>query len=511
VPGLLERIQANRVPAVRQRSSGRSLMWPDLDALHSFQGAGYGYGGYGVSGGTGTATQERVDPGFAGFVQGGYRSNGIVWACMLARLALFSGARFLFQSLRNGRPGDLFAKPALRLLERPWPNGTTGDLLARLITDVDLAGNAYVTVRQGPSGPWLKRMRPDWVTIIMGSPETLQPLPGDDLDAQVIGYVYDPKLGGSVQGTDTAEFIPVDEAAHFAPYPDPLANYRGMSWLTPVVREIEADTAATVHKGAFFRNGATPQLVMRFDASVSPESILRFKAVMEADHEGVWNAYRTLYAGGGADPVVVGKDLQQLDFKATQGAGETRIASAAGIHPVIIGLSEGLAGSSLNAGNFNSARRLTAEKTLHHLWGSVSGSLEVLVPPPGDGSMLWYDTRHIAFLREDSKDAAEIQQIKAITIRQLIDAGYTADSVVAAVEAEDMSLLVHSGLFSVQLQAPGSTKMPVGEAPGEIPVGGQPGQGAPEAPAAVVAPPRRPPTETVATVPANGKVPAKVG
>ncbi len=357
MPGLLERVAANRTPTVRQRSSQRSLMWPDLDALHSFQGVGYGYGGYG--GGTGTATQERVDPGFAGLVQGGYRSNGIVWACMLARLALFSGARFLFQSLRKGRPGDLFANPTLRLLERPWPNGTTGDLLARLITDV---------------------------TIIMGSPETLEPLPGDDLDAQVIGYVYDPKLGGSVQGTDTAEFLPVDEVAHFAPYPDPLANYRGMSWLQPVVREIEADTAATIHKAMFFRNGATPQLVMKFDASVAPESILRFKAIMETDHEGAWNAYRTLYAGGGADPIVVGKDLQQLDFKATQGAGETRIASAAGIHPVIIGLSEGLAGSSLNAGNFNSARRLTAEKTLHHLWGSVSGSLEVLVPPPGDGA-----------------------------------------------------------------------------------------------------------------------------
>ncbi len=75
-----------------------------------------------------------------------------------------------------------------------------------------------------------------------------------------------------------------------------------------------------------------------------------------------------------------------------------------------------------------------------------------------------------------------------------------------------MSILVHSGLFSVQLQAPGSTKMPVGEAPGEIPVGGKPGQAAPEAPAAVVAPPRRPPTAAPAKVPSsNGKVPAKAG
>jgi hypothetical protein len=42
-------------------------------------------------------------------------------------------------------------------------------------------------------------------------------------------------------------------------------------------------------------------------------------------------------------------------------------------------------------------------------------------------------------------------------MRQLTDAGWTPDSVKAAFEAEDMSLLAHSGFFSVQLQAPGST------------------------------------------------------
>jgi len=111
-------------------------------------------------------------------------------------------------------------------------------------------------------------------------------------------------------------------------------------------------------------------------------------------------------------------------------------------------------GSSLNAGNFNSARRLMADKTLWHLWSNVAGSLETLVPPP-KGSRLWIDS-NIPFLREDRKDAAEIQQLKATTIRPLVDAGYDAQTVVAAVESEDMTLLKHSGLFSVQLQEPGT-------------------------------------------------------
>jgi hypothetical protein len=69
---------------------------------------------------------------------------------------------------------------------------------------------------------------------------------------------------------------------------------------------------------------------------------------------------------------------------------------------------------------------------------------------------LWYDARDVPFLREDAKDAAEIQGVQSRTIRTLVDAGYTPASVMAAVRASDWSLLVHTGLFSVQLQEPGS-------------------------------------------------------
>ena len=37
---------------------------------------------------------------------------------------------------------------------------------------------------------------------------------------------------------------------------------------------------------------------------------------------------------------VVGRDFQQMDFKAVQGAGETRIAAAAGVPPIVVGVHE---------------------------------------------------------------------------------------------------------------------------------------------------------------------------
>jgi hypothetical protein len=61
----------------------------------------------------------------------------------------------------------------------------------------------------------------------------------------------------------------------------------------------------------------------------------------------------------------------------------------------------------------------------------------------------------VPFLREDEKDAAEIAEMKARTIRTYVDGGYTPESAKAAVESGDEGLLEHTGWFSVQLQQPG--------------------------------------------------------
>jgi HK97 family phage portal protein len=410
--------------------------------------------------------REQIENDFEGYVSRVYKANGPIFALMLVRQLVFSEARLQFRRMTRGRPGKLFGDQALVILERPWTNGTTGDLLSRMIQDVDLAGNAFIA--RVPGADRLRRLRPDWVTIVSAS-KTEEPLYGNALDAQVIGYWYSPRMPG---GSDTL-LLP-DQVAHFAPIPDPAAHWRGMSWLTPVLREISSDLAATRHKLSFFENGASPSLAVKLDASVTPEMFQRFKALMDEQHKGADNAYKTLYLGGGADVTPLTMDLRQLDFKNTQGAGESRLAAAAGVPATIVGFSEGLQGSSLNAGNYSSARRRFADATMRPLWRNVAGSLSSLVDVPPNAE-LWFDDRDIAFLRDDRKDAAEIQQAKAAAIRQLVDAGYDPKSVVAAIEAEDMTLLTHTGLYSVQLQPP-TTADQGGSTPPDDPPGPDPAE-----------------------------------
>ena len=406
---------------------------------------------------------ERSAEEFASYVEGIYKKDGVVFACMLARQMLFSEARFAWRKFRNGQPRSLFTTSELALLERPWPTGVTGDLLTRMIQDADLGGAAYHTTidasgRIGGRGPGarVKRMRPDWVQIIIGS-DSGNPY---DLDAQPAGFLYSPPQADPV-------LLTTSQVSMFAPIPDPIAQYRGMSWLTPVIREIRADQAATDHKLRFFKNGATISTVVSLDQKVGPAAFEQFVSRMRAATEGVDNAYKTLYVGGGADVTLNGSTMQQLDFKVTQGAGETRIASASGMHPVLVGLSEGLQGSALNAGNFDAAVRLSVDKTIRNLWRTASASLENLLTRPGDDSQLWYDDRDIAILRDDSTDQAAIQQQQAATLKSLIDGGWTPESAVEFIDTGSVSVLEHTGLATVQLQqqaralpAPSNTPTP---------------------------------------------------
>jgi phage portal protein BeeE len=433
VPKLWQALLGRRSSAAEQRQL--------VPSGFVFEGGWYPLVGYSHYGGD----TEKPAETFGAYVNGAYKTNGIIFAVILARMLLFSEARFQWQRITDGRPGDLFGSRELAILENPWPNGTTGELLARMEQDVSLAGN-FFAVREGDR---LRRLRPDWVEIILSAP------PDQAVRSDVKAYRYTP--GGPMSDAEPEYFMP-EQVCHWTPIPDPDAQYRGMSWITPVIRELQADHAATEHKAKFFENAATPNLAVSLKEGLTPEQFQEFVDAMDAQHKGVRNAYKTLYTAGGADVTVIGADLQQLDFKATQGAGETRICAAGGVPPIIVGLSEGLQASTYS--NYGMARRKFGDHWARPQWRSACAALSSLVtPPPGNGAVrLWYDDRDIAFLREDEQDRAQIAQIEATTMAALVREGWTAESVVQALMEGDWSLLQHSGLYSVQLWPPGTTE-----------------------------------------------------
>lgn len=418
-----------------------------LDILTNFSYQGSVYGAFSQTTYPG-AKQEDIGPQYLSTAGLAYKSNAVVFACMQVRAALLSEGRFQWRELRKGRPGPLFGTADLAPLETPWAGGTTGDLISRMIQHADLAGNAFAVRR----GSGISLLRPDWVSILVG-------VRGDpeagawDVDAEVLGYAY--QEGGPHSGNDPELFL-AEEVAHFAPIPDPTARFRGMSWLTPIAREIMADKAMTEFKLTHLENSATPNLMVKLDVP-NLDAMERWIEKFGEKHDGARNAGKTMYLTAGSDATVIGSTLKEIDFSTTLAGGETRIAAASGVPPIVVSLTAGLDASTYS--NYGQAMRRFADLTGRPLWRNLCGSLQRIVNVPSrDGAAieLWIDDRDIAALRGDQTDAAEIQSKRAATIQSLINSGYEPDAVIDAVESEDLSRLTghHTGLYSVQLQPP---------------------------------------------------------
>ena len=398
---------------------------------------------------------ERVTGNFIGYTGGAFATDGVVFSVIDKRMKIFSEARFQFRRFQNGRPGDLFGNQDLAILEHPWAGGTTGDMLSRMILDADLAGNSY----WARIGGELVRLRPDWVDIVLAPRMAPVGAAGDPVQVGWTREGYFFHQYGQGGGHEPAVFLP-DEVCHFAPIPDPLATYRGMSWLTPIIRDIETDKAITEHAVSFLEHGATPNMVITVPRETTKTQFELFKEAYKENHDGANNSHRPLFLTAGADATVVGSNMADLNLKGLRSLSETRIAMAGGIHPVILGTTEGMSGSSLNSGNYTAAKRSTADGTFRPMWRNVAGSLETIVPAP-KGCQLWFDDRDVAFLREDQLDLAEIASKDAAIIRMLGDGGWDMESIKSAMKADyDWSMLVPTGLVPVQLQPPGSGQDP---------------------------------------------------
>lgn len=440
--GLLDRIAAARGGAETRYSADT---WVTDFLMPSQWGWGNGNGLVQTLAGNRASEIVNTLPGYMAAL----RQCPPAFAAELVRASVLSQARFTFRNL-PGRPNarKQFGTRELGILEEPWKNATTGELIARMEWHAGVAGNAYVTRRPDR----LKVLRPDWVAILYGSDRE----PEDAiyaLDGDLLGYVY--QNGGLYSSGNLPTTLLPEDVAHWSPIPDPEAGEVGMSWVTPAIREMQGDRLASEHKIRYFENGATANLVVKGIPAVTKDQFDGIVEMMESQHAGVANAYKTLYLTAGADATVVGSNLAELDLKGVTGTFETRIASLSRVHPVILGIAEGLAGSALNAGNFGMARRIWADTWIYPTLQDLVASLATIINVPS-GAELWFDTADMPILREDAKDAADIGQIQSSTITQYVREGFTWESSVSAVMAQDPSLLKHSGLTSVQLQPPGA-------------------------------------------------------
>lgn len=379
--------------------------------------------------------REPILPTMVGLANNAYAGSSVVFSLIAVRMLLFAEAvpRWWDKDKRRFEA----ATDGLDLLMYPWPGADHAEMQARAELDVSLAGNAFIAHPKDLDR--LVRLRPDWVTIQRVQRVDPRGRPYTEVD----GYWY-----GQPGVDDDWVFYDVDEVAHYAPYPDPLADFRGMSWLTPVVREVSHDHAMTEYATKFFDHAATPNMIVKYSQNLGPEKLRQAREAIHARHGGMENAYKAMILDSGADVTIAGNSFEQMGFNALRAATENRIASASGVPPMIPGFKEGLQAATL--ANYDAASRRLADMTMRPLWRSFASELRKIVQPPRkvgwerEKLELRFDASEVAALQEGKQAAADTFKTKALTAGELIRSGYDPKSVGDAVDAQDMSLLVHT-------------------------------------------------------------------
>lgn len=369
---------------------------------------------------------ESVMPQMTAWAQSANGNSAIVFAAILVRMALFSEVTPKFQAKDDKH---LWGNTALAKLEEPWPGGTFGDLAARAEQDVSLAGQAYVW--DAPGEDRLVRLRPDWTTIV----SELVQVSGGGQYRRKVGYWTEPPR--TVLGQGQGQFYPADEVVHWAPIPDPCADFRGMSWLTPAYRDVQGDDGMSQYKIKYLENSASPNLLIKYAQKLAPGTVDAVRDRMHARYGGVNNSFKTLVLDQGADVTVIGNSLQQMDFSNVSAVGTERILADAGVPGVLVGL-EPLRGAGRG---YQESMQKFANLWGRPEWRSFFGAMSQLVDVPA-GNRLWYDTADIAALQDGEMERGQATLVRAQSVLALTQAQkYTPDSVVSAVDSGDLTQL----------------------------------------------------------------------
>jgi len=219
-----------------------------------------------------------------------------------------------------------------------------------------------------------------------------------------------------------------------SPTIDPDANWRGMSWLVSLIREVRGDDAITSYRTTHLDNGAMPGIVVKYTRKLKDETVETLAKRLTAKHSGPENAGKIWVLDEGADATVVGSTLEQLQLEALTHVGERRICAAAGPGlDVILGFEQG---------DYQAAVRRLSDLWARPRWRKACAVLQHLVPNvPLVGVKLWFDVSGIAALREGELQRGQTTLVKAQAVQSFVSAGFTRESAIAAADSGDISQL----------------------------------------------------------------------
>lgn len=249
-----------------------------------------------------------------------------VYACVSARSQSVASAVFRVYR-RNGSDDftELDDHPSIRLLDNPNPLDTRYDLLSKIVTYMDLTGDAYVAIAKDGAG----RQRELWVlpsekmTIVPSEDGVIKRFelrPNGSYDKQVISYT-------------PAEII------HFK-HPNINNFYYGGSILSACAISVDINNSQHTYQKDFYDNSATVPAVLEMEGKADEGVLKRLRVAWQSMYGKQGKRHQVAILEQGLKYKSVGINPKDLDLMASNRLTMLEICAIFKVPPSMLGIVE---------------------------------------------------------------------------------------------------------------------------------------------------------------------------
>ena len=185
--------------------------------------------------------------------------------------------------------------PAQRLLDRPNPWYSRGDLWRSTETYLNLWGSAFWALERGDhQDRWeIWPLRPDRMRIL------------PDKRQYIRGYVYFGTAGPVAYTSDEIVWLR---------YFNPLEEYAGLSPIAPLRLSADMGQDALRFNRNFFKNSAQPDLIFTTEETMTDDEVEDFYHRWERRYKGPGNAHRPAIASFIKEVKTLGMSQREMEF-----------------------------------------------------------------------------------------------------------------------------------------------------------------------------------------------------
>ena len=276
--------------------------------------------------------------------------------------------------------------PAQRLLDRPNPFWTRGELWRATETYLGLWGSAFWGLERDGGGRVAEiwPLRPDRMRVV------------PDEESYVRGFVY------MSNGQQRASYLPEDVV--WMRYFNPLEEYAGMSPMAPLRLSADMGLDSLRASRSALLNDSAPGIFIETTDTPTDQEVLEFYERWEARFKGVDRVRRPAFLSTGMSVRNLGFSPREMEYFQNMRWSLEDVSRVYGVPKPMLADMEHATFS-----NFNTARRVFWEDTIVPQLSFYEEALNAgLMPGLGDGTLrVRFDLSGVEALRETENDKAK--------------------------------------------------------------------------------------------------------